>query len=89
LQEKVSRQKERAGRIRVPSKEEVQKRLGRGHPGLWQTDILWSRVCFGNQPELTTAWFECAAAFRQEAGLDRLLEQELFWIVTRSLRCFY
>ncbi|MHB1421969.1 MAG: carboxymuconolactone decarboxylase family protein [Gemmataceae bacterium] len=89
LQEGMNRQKARPGRIRVPSKEEVRKRLGDGHPGLWQSDILWSRVCYGNQPELTDAWFACAAAFRQEAGLDRLLEQSLFWIVTRSLQCFY
>jgi alkylhydroperoxidase family enzyme len=89
LQEGVNRQKTRPGRIRVPSKEEVRKRLGEGHPGLWQADINWSRVCYGNQPELTDAWFACAAAFRQEAGLDRIFEQSLFWIVTRSLQCFY
>lgn len=89
LQERVNGQKARPGRIRVPSKEEVRKRLGDGHPGLWQADIHWSRVCYGNQPELTDAWFACAAAFRQEAGLDRLFEQSLFWIVTRSLQCFY
>jgi alkylhydroperoxidase family enzyme len=89
LREGVNRQKARPGRIRVPSKEELRKRLGDGHPGLWQSDIVWSRVCYGNQPELTQAWFDCAAAFRQEAGLDRLFEQSLFWIVTRSLQCFY
>ena len=89
LREGLNRQKARPGRIRVPSKEEVRKRLGDGHPGLWQSDINWSRVCYGNQPELTEAWFACAAAFRQEAGLDRLFEQSLFWIVTRSLQCFY
>jgi hypothetical protein len=89
LQEGVNRQKARPGRIRVPSKAEVRKRLGNGHPGLWQEDINWSRVCYGNQPELTDAWFACAAAFRQEAKLDRVFEQSLFWIVTRSLQCFY
>jgi alkylhydroperoxidase family enzyme len=89
LRESVERQKARPGRIRVPSKEELHKRLGDGHSGLWQADINWSRVCYGNQPELTEAWFACAAAFRQEAGLDRVFEQSLFWIVTRSLRCFY
>jgi alkylhydroperoxidase family enzyme len=89
LQEGVNRQKAKPGRIRVPSKEELHKRLGDGHPGLWQADINWSRVCYGNQPELTQAWFDCAAAFRHEAKLDRLFEQSLFWIVTRTLRCFY
>ena len=89
LQERLDHQRARAGRIRVPSKEEVRKRLGEGHPALWQVDILWSRVCYGNQPELTDAWFACAVAFRQEAKLDRVFEQSLFWIVTRSLQCFY
>jgi alkylhydroperoxidase family enzyme len=89
LQEGVNRQKARPGRIRVPSKEEVRKRLGDGHPGLWQADINWARVCYGNQPELTDAWFACAAAFRQEAGFDSIFQLSLFWIVTRSLQCFY
>ena len=89
LRESVESQKNRAGRIRVPSKEEVRKRLGDNHPGLWQSDIHWSRVCYGNQPELTEAWFDCVAAFRQESGLDRIFQQSLFWIVTQSLRCFY
>jgi hypothetical protein len=89
LQVEVNRQKARTGRIRVPSKEEVRKRLGDGHPGLWQADINWSRVCYGNQPELTDAWFATAAAFRQEAGFDPIFSQSLFWIVTRSLQCFY
>lgn len=89
LRQSVEQQKLRPGRIRVPSKEEVRKRLGDAHPGLWQVDIHWSRVCYGYQPELTQAWFDCVAAFRQEAELDRIFEQELFWIVTRSLHCFY
>jgi len=89
LRQSVEQQKLRPGRIRVPSKEEVRQRLGNDHPGLWQLDIVWSRVCYGYQPELTQAWFDCVAAFRQESGLDRVFEQSLFWIVTRSLHCFY
>jgi hypothetical protein len=89
LQANLDKQRSLPGRIRVPSKQEVRKRLGDGHPGLWQADINWCRVCYGNQPELTDAWFACSAAFRQEAGLDRVFEQSLFWIVTRSLQCFY
>jgi hypothetical protein len=73
----------------VPSREEVLKRIGENHPAAWQADILWSRVCYGHQPELTDAWFACAAAFRQEAGLDRVFEQCMFWVVTQSLQCFY
>ena len=87
LRDAVIHQKARPGRIRVPSKEEVRKRLGEENPqGI---DVLWNRVCFGYQPELTGAWKACMTTFRQEARLERLLEQSLFWIVTRSLHCFY
>jgi alkylhydroperoxidase family enzyme len=89
LQKNLDKQRARSGRIRVPSREELLKRLGPDHPGAWQADILWSRVCYGYQPELTDAWFSSAAAFRQEAGLARLFEQSLFWVVTRSQQCFY
>ena len=89
LQGSLEKQRARVGRIRVPSREEVIRRIGEKHPAAWQADILWSRVCYGFQPELTDAWFACAVAFRQEAGLDRVFEQSVFWVVTQSLSCFY
>lgn len=89
LQERLDKQRAHVGRIRVPSHEEVLKRIGDNHPAAWQAGIRWSRVCYGFQPELTDAWFACAAAFRQEAKLDRVFEQSIFWVVTRSLQCFY
>ena len=63
--------------------------FGANHPAGWQAGILWSRVCYGFQPELTDAWFACAAAFRQETGQDPVFGQHIFWIVTQSLKCFY
>jgi alkylhydroperoxidase family enzyme len=89
LQEALQKQRERAGRIRVPSREDVLRRIGEKHPGAWQADILWSRVCYGYQPELTDAWFSCVGAFRQESEWDPVFSQSLFWVVTRSLKCFY
>jgi alkylhydroperoxidase family enzyme len=89
LQDHLDQQRARKGRIRIPSKEEVLKRMGPIHPGAWQADILWSRVCYGYQPELTDAWFDCVSALRQEANLDRILAQCIFWVVTRSVECFY
>jgi alkylhydroperoxidase family enzyme len=89
LQERMDQQHSRPGRIRVPSREEVLKRIGADHPAAWQAGILWSRVCYGFQPELTDAWFACAAAFRQEAKLDPVFGQRIFWVVTRSMQCFY
>jgi alkylhydroperoxidase family enzyme len=89
LEDKREKQKLRPGRIRVPSREEVVRRLGENHPGAWQSGIVWSRVCYGYQPELTDAWFDCANAFRQETDLDRVFSNEIFWVVTESLQCFY
>jgi alkylhydroperoxidase family enzyme len=89
LQESLAKQRARTERIRVPSREEVLRRIGRDHPGAWQTDILWSRVCYAHQPELTDAWFACVGAFRQEAALDRVFEQCVFWVITESLQCYY
>ncbi len=89
LQGELDRQRARPGRIRVPSREEALKRLGEKHPGAWQMDILWSRVSYGFQPELTNAWFDCVGAFRQETKWDPVVSQSIFWVVTRSLKCFY
>lgn len=85
----LDEQLKRPGRIRVPSREEVARRLGDGHPALWQSGIVWSRVAFGYQPELTDAWFDCAGAFRQESSLDSDFLNSVFWVVTDSLNCFY
>jgi alkylhydroperoxidase family enzyme len=90
LQDGLDKQRARAGRIRVPSREDMLKRLGNEkHPATWQAGILWSRVCYGYQPELTDAWFDCSGAFRQESDLDRLLPNTIFWVITQSLQCFY
>ena len=89
LQKGLADQKQRPGRIRVPSVEFVHRRLGPDHPALWQAGIIWSRVAYGYQPELTTAWFDTAAAFGTESAIDPGFRNVVFWVVTESLRCFY
>jgi hypothetical protein len=89
LQERLDQQRARTGRIRVPSREEVLKRLGKQHPAAWQAGIVWSRVCYGYQPELTDAWFDCTTGFRQDTHMDRLFQNSIFWVVTDALQCFY
>jgi hypothetical protein len=51
--------------------------------------IKWSLVTMGYQPELAAAWSSCTRAFREEAKQDRVFEESLFWIVTRTIHCFY
>jgi hypothetical protein len=51
--------------------------------------IRWSLVCMGYQPQLAAGWSACTRHFGQESKQDRLFEESLFWVVTRSLQCFY
>ena len=51
--------------------------------------IKWSLVCMGYQPELASAWSACTRAFGEEAKQDRVFEESLFWVVTRTIHCFY
>ena len=86
---KLDEQKKRPGRIAVPPAEAVTRRIGKEHPAAWQSGIVWSRVCYAHQPELTDAWFDTANAFRQEAGMDGVFGNSIFWVVTDALDCFY
>jgi hypothetical protein len=49
----------------------------------------WGKVSMGYQPELTRAWFQTMRAFGQEAQLDEVLENSMFWVITRTSDCFY
>lgn len=89
LQGGLDAQRSRPGRVRVPTRDEVVRRIGAGHPAAWQAGIVWSRVCYGYQPELTDAWFDAADAFRRETDLGRVFQNSIFWVVTESLQCFY
>ena len=88
LQKEMTVQRAREPRIPVPPWDEVRKNL----PD-WKYDkplrVRWSLVCTGYQPELANAWSACTRAFGQEAKQDRVFEESLFWVVTRSLNCFY
>jgi alkylhydroperoxidase family enzyme len=90
LQKQMEGQRARAPRIPVPAWEEVRKHLPPGSPAPKSPlRIRWSLVCSGYQPELAAAWSACTRAFAAEAKQDRVFEESLFWVVTRSLQCFY
>jgi hypothetical protein len=75
IQREMEKQRLRQPRIKLPSKD----------AGASQ----WGLVCQTYQPELAGAWSACTRAFGNEAQQDPLLEEGLFWVVTRSLHCFY
>ena len=90
LQKEMESQRAREPRILVPTWDEVRK----GLPASTTTNrpslqIKWSLVCLGYQPELTLAWFACTRSFAEEARQDRVFEESLFWVINRTLNCFY
>ena len=89
LQKAMDAQKARQPRIPVPSFESVKKYLPPTFPKGKELKIAWSLVCLGYQPELASAWTLCTRTFGEESQQDRVFEESLFWVVTRSLQCFY
>lgn len=89
LRVELEGQKARPGRIRVPTFEEVMAKLPASAAPARPVKIQWSLVCMGYQPELASAWSANTGSFAVDARQDRVFEESLFWVVTRSIRCFY
>lgn len=51
--------------------------------------IVWSHVSQGYQPKMTGAWFAAMNQMQAEAKIDQVFTNTLFWIATRTNRCFY
>jgi hypothetical protein len=80
----------RQARIRVPTWETVRDNLPDGVPRPEKpTRIVWSLVTMGYQPRLSAAWGGGLRAFRSGSDLNAVFHESLFWVVTRSLQCFY
>jgi alkylhydroperoxidase family enzyme len=90
LQKCMADQRDRGPRVRVPTFEEVVKQLPAGAtPPSRPVRIRWSLVCMGYQPEMAMGWSACTRGFAEDANQDRVFEESLFWVVTRTLHCFY
>jgi hypothetical protein len=90
LQELMEAQRSRAPRVSVPLWESLRSELDpRLYPPDKPTRIKWSLVVLGHQPRLGSAWIQCLRTFGREANQDRVFEETLFWVITRSLQCFY
>ena len=90
LQKSLNSQKANPGRVRVPTHEEVMKTYPADYPKPKSPiRIKWSLVAFGYAPEMAAAWSRCMRAFEDEAKLDEVFGESLFWVVTRSIYCFY
>jgi alkylhydroperoxidase family enzyme len=83
----LDKQKERNLRIPLPGKSAFEKLTPREQEA--SKKILWNTVSMGYQPELTRAWFAPLYAFYEEAKVDRVFTNSVFWVVTRTNDCFY
>jgi hypothetical protein len=100
LQEQIDVQRRRRTRIRLPTFDEVRHMFrqgsGQGQPRRDNSSgdspglrVRWTLVGLGYQPALTRAWMFCMIFFADESKQDRVFEESLFWVITRSIDCFY
>ena len=87
LEKALNRQQNRTPRIALPEA----SRLESLPPDTRERTkkIIWSNVSVGYQPQLTGGWFRLMQVFRDEAVLDKVFANSVFWVVTRSNECFY
>ena len=84
----MKQQQERAQRLPTPTWEEVATQLPpefNARP----TRIVWDLVCMGYVPELAIPWAITTRTTWSEAPQDRVFEESLFWVQTRSVECNY
>lgn len=87
LAEGLNRQKARKARVPLPDP----KRLNDlpQYSRAQAQRVVWTNVSAGYQPQLTTTWFDTMRTFHQEAKLDTVFRNSMFWVITRSNECFY
>jgi alkylhydroperoxidase family enzyme len=88
LQSRLERQRGRAPRLPIPIWDEVKKGLPPNF-AVRPTRIVWNLVCSGYVPELAVPWSVSTRTLWAESPQDRVFEESLFWIQTRSIRCNY
>jgi hypothetical protein len=87
LEESLNRQQNRSLRIALPDPATLDRLPADSRERTKK--IVWSNISVGYQPQLTQGWFHLMQVFRDEAMLDRVFANSVFWVVTRSNECFY
>ncbi len=88
LQSRMELQRDRKPRLPIPDWDNVRKNIP---PAMVSrpTRIVWSLVCLGYVPELAVPWSITTRTMWAESKPDRVFEESLFWIQTRSIECNY
>ncbi|MDX1966274.1 MAG: hypothetical protein SFV23_03785, partial [Planctomycetaceae bacterium] len=88
LQARLEIQRERRPRLPIPTWDQVQKVIPPAM-AVRPTRIVWNLVCSGYVPELAVPWSISTRTMWAEAAGDRVFEESLFWVQTRSIGCNY
>jgi alkylhydroperoxidase family enzyme len=88
LQGRLEQQRQRKPRLPVPDWETVKKNIPAAM-AVRPTRIIWNLVCSGYIPELAVPWSIATRTMWAESRSDRVFEESLFWIQTRSIECNY
>jgi len=83
----LDKQKERKLRMPLPSPSRIKELPTREREQAER--VVWTAVSSGYQPEMPRYWFAALYAFYEEAKVDRVFTNSVFWVVTRTNDCFY
>ncbi len=88
LQGRLEEQRRKAPLLPIPQWDEVLPNLPlpmQSRP----TRIIWNLVGWFYVPELSIPWSVATRTMWAETTPDRILEESLFWVQTRAIRCNY
>ncbi len=88
LQSRLERQRRRKPRLPIPAWDDIKQNLPAAM-ATRPTRIVWNLVCSGYVPELAVPWSITTRTMWAETKPDRVFEESLFWIQTRSIECNY
>jgi alkylhydroperoxidase family enzyme len=88
LQSRLESQRARKPRLPIPTWEQVKAQIP-PELAVRPIKIVWTLFGYGYVPELAIPWSTATRTMWAETKPDRVFEESLFWIQTRSIRCNY
>lgn len=88
LQARLEKQRDRKPRLPVPAWDDVKGKLPAAM-AVRPTAIRWSLMNYGYAAELAIPWTLTTRTHWAENPAERILEESLFWIQTRTIECNY